>query len=251
MEMSEHLERLASAPLLTLQKRVDEISHLTEWQRKGWADLLSSIASSEGIESVVIRPLVEAFAGEPAALSFLQRQAEDEQAHQQTLKDYLRETFSFEKKTSSLTSRVVYQRIFPSLLSLGEKAPLGPLALIYFYETLSAGFYHHVQDRAGAAGLATLVEIFTVMEKDEIRHRKGIALLLGERAAKAGFAERAFARSLMSIARLEVQASWWAVYNRKVRENIATIGLNPDDFVQQAEQAEHATLALLSPLSKR
>src|SRR5579859_156055 len=106
-------------------------------KRQGWARFLSSIATTESIEAELIGPLRHVFAGEAEVQDYLTGHAADEQRHHETLRDYVKHTFGFEKRSRSLSDRMVYDTLLPRVAMLAHRRPLCALAILRFYEAFS------------------------------------------------------------------------------------------------------------------
>ena len=216
-----------------------ETSRLNAEKRLGWAGFLSSIATSESVEHLVVEPLKEHFRDDPEIQEFIARQAEDEIRHYNMFSSYVLKHFQYKKTRKTLTDKIVYDRFLPMIAAYGKSRPLAILLVLQFYETFSIEIYRELKVIAANDGLGELIELIETVEKDEWRHLAGL-----KKMAKGPIPlrDRAIARLITLVLRFDVHAGRWAIHNQKLRKNLMRIGLDPAYVVGAARHAHLKTL---------
>lgn len=223
----------------------DDVTHLNEIRRTGWRRVLSSVATTEGLEQILIEPIKMAYINNPDVLAYLETHHRDEARHRDTLNRYLKSTFDYVKTKRTVTDQVVYDTILPKLSKFFVKNPAYGLALIDFLETYSVPVYNDLRQQAEVDGLSNLVEIFKVMTKDEIRHRTGVRHLLEIRKCEKGPMrrwERAFVRSSVELMVLDLKMSKWAIHNREIRTHLQKISISTEKMDAIARETVQAIM---------
>jgi rubrerythrin len=214
----------------------DSIDHLSPEERLAWAHILSSAASAEAEEENMVRPLADFFKNVTPIRDYIQFHAQDENRHARLLKEYIAKTFQYEKKTKTLTDKIIYEQIFTRLRNWGERRPLPFLATLLFYEMFAEEFYSQLKISAEKAGLQKLVQFFSVIQKDELRHLAGLKSLFSywrHQEFPVTTADLAITRLLMMIVKADVSTHRLSFYNNRLRKNMIAIGIMPDWMSEQ------------------
>lgn len=217
----------------------DASDHLTIQQKKAWAEILSSAATAEGEEENMVRPLKDFFSSHQALSEYIELHAQDEHRHAQMLKEYILQTFQYEKKKKTFTDKFVYGFLFQKIKALASHRPLPFLTTLYFYELYAEVFYSQLKKQSQQFNLPHLNEFFGVIQKDELRHiagLKGLIQIWREEKWQVKWIDLALTRFLMGVVNFDVNTSRWAFYNKKLRRNMETLGLDPDFFRQEARR---------------
>lgn len=226
----------------------DSVDHLSPDVKLAWAQLLSSAASAEESEEMVIDPVLKAFKNRPKLRAYLKTHMADEARHQKLLKSYVLNTFGYEKKKKTLTDVVVYKGVFRGVSLISEKRPLPIIVAILFYEWFAEEFYSDLINRAERDGLPGLKNLFAQIEKDELRHRAGIKALLAIWKSEGNKIDKTdifYTSLLLSITRLDVNTADWAFYNKKLRRNLTLLGLDTKTIYDRSKSYADKALAEL------
>lgn len=219
----------------------DSCAHLTAEQKKAWAEILSSAATAEGEEESMVRPLRDFFSQTAALNEYIELHAQDEHRHAEMLRDYVFKTFQHQKKKKTFTDRFVYDFLFKKIKTFASHRPLPFLTTLYFYELYAEEFYSQLKKQSAHFQLPHLNEFFSTIQKDELRHIAGLKALIQVWAQEkwaVTWMDLALTRFLMTIVHFDVNTSRWAFYNKRLRRNMMTLGLDPEFF--QKEAARHA-----------
>jgi rubrerythrin len=219
---------------------VDQPVGLSLARQQGWARFLSSIATTESIEAMLIGPLKDAFRGESEVQEYLAGHAADEQRHFEIFRDYASGTFGFEKKKRSVSDRVVYDTLLPWVSAFARRRPICALAILRFYEAFSVEFYRVLRRLAERDGLSGLLGIIRSIEKDELRHLAGLEELirrLKSRGARATLFDRGIIRSVLFVLMVDIDLRGRAFHNREVRRHAREVGIDPVEMHAQAVKA--------------
>lgn len=226
----------------------DDIGFLTEKECAAWAGLLASISTSEAMEGVLLEPLIFGMKDNLAVARWTEVHSQDEVRHLTIINRYLKNTFQYEKKKKSFTDIVLYEQLLPLIAKKGEQKPIYILAILYFYESFSIDFYKEFKIRAQQMGLERLVQIFRVVEKDELRHVAGIEHMIDyvhRTQRRPHLLELLSVFLILLIVVADINTSWLAFYNRRVRRNVKAIGIIPADMNRQAYRNAWSTLKLI------
>lgn len=210
---------------------IDSTLHLSQERRLAWAQLLSSAASAEESEEMVIQPILKAFEYSDILHRYLKTHMGDESRHQALLKEYVKNNFSYVKKKKTLTDIVIYKGIFRGVSKITEERPLPIIIAILFYEWFAEEFYSELMNRAESDRLFNLKNLFAHIEKDEHRHRAGIKALLGiwkSEGKKIDKVDIFYTKVLLQVTRMDVNTASWAFYNKKLRRNLTNLGLDTE-----------------------
>lgn len=216
----------------------DSTEHLTEARINAWKGLLSSAASAEQSEEMVIEPVLRAFEDSPLLKRYLKTHMRDEQRHQLHLKEYVKTNFNFVKKKKTFTDILVYQGIFSGVKQISEKRPLPIITAILFYEWFAEEFYAELVTQAENDKLFNLKKLFERIEKDELRHRAGIKALLalwkkeGKNIDRIDYLCTQF---LLGVTRMDVNTANWAFYNKRLRANLTALGLDTEKIYTRSK----------------
>lgn len=239
IEEGEKAARVEAASLM------DDACHLSPEKRLAWAQLLSSVASAEGTEELLMRPILEAAQFSPKLQRYFAIHADDENRHQKFLKEYVANTFQYVRRKKTFTDKVIYGGLFKSVESLTRKRPLASIVVVYFYEWFAEGFYTDMMNAAERDGLLALKNLFAQIEKDEKRHRAGLKTVLSlwkNEGRTADMLDLVCTKSLLEIIRFDLNAGPWAFHNQRVRRNLLALEINPDSMAERAKI--HADKAL-------
>lgn len=227
---------------------VDSTEHLSTERKTAWAQLLSSAASAEESEEMVIHPVLKAFEYSDILHRYLKTHMNDESRHQDFLKEYVRNNFSYVKKKKTITDIIIYKGIFRGVSQVSEKRPLPIIVAILFYEWFAEEFYSELMNKAGTDGLENLKKLFIRIEKDEHRHRAGIKALLaiwkGE-GKKIDKIDIFYTKILLGVTRLDVNTASWAFYNKKLRNNLTNLGLDTEKIYRNSKAYADKAIAEL------
>lgn len=227
----------------------DSSFHLSPDRQRAWAQLLSSAASAEESEEMVIHPILKAFEYSDILHRYLVTHMNDESRHQDLLKEYVKNNFAYEKKKKTLTDVVIYKGIFRGVSLVSEKRPLPIIVAILFYEWFAEEFYSELMKRAEADKLINLKNLFARIEKDEHRHRAGIKALLavwkseGKRIDKV---DLFYTKILLGVTRLDVNTASWAFYNKRLRTNLENLGMDTEKIYRNSKAYADKAIAELS-----
>ena len=227
---------------------VDSTSHLSTERKLAWAQLLSSAASAEESEEMVIGPILSAFAYSDLLTRYLKTHMGDESRHQDLLKTYVKNNFDYVKKSKTLTDIIIYKGIFRGVSQISEKRPLPIITAILFYEWFAEEFYSELMNKANDDQLPNLKNLFVQIEKDELRHRAGIKALLGiwkSEGKKIDKIDILYTRILLSVTRLDVNTASWAFYNKKLRRNLTNLGMDTDKIYRKSKSYADKAIAEL------
>lgn len=233
---------------------MDDLSHLCESRRASWRRILSSVASTEGLEATIMEPLIESKKGEKEAYEYLTVHANDELRHHALLTGYLKGTFGFEKKARTFSDKVFYDKILPAISSSFLRKPLYGFALLYCYERFAGLFYAPLRNSAQADGAQNLLNLIQSIEKDELRHVAGMEYLMKEEIRRQGglkWGDMPAVSAMLGIMLVDLDMSVWAVHNREVREHIENLGIDPAEVTQMGRQMRHETLELMGATDRK
>lgn len=227
---------------------IDSTAHLSDERKMAWAQLLSSAASAEESEEMVIEPVLKAFEYSEILHRYLKTHMSDESRHQDLLKQYVKNNFDYQKKKKTLTDIVIYKGIFRGVSQISEKRPLPIIVAILFYEWFAEEFYSELLNRAEADQLVNLKNLFIQIEKDEHRHRAGIKALLGIWKAEGKKIDKIdlfYTKVLLGVTRLDVNTASWAFYNKRLRRNLTNLGLDTEKIYRNSKAYADKAIAEL------
>ena len=214
----------------------DNITYLSESKKEGWKKILSSVATTEAIEHVLMTELKKAYLEKNTILNYLNAHQLDENTHHENINRYLLNTFRFQKKSRTFSDKIIYDIALLKLSKLFSKKPIFGLGLLLFFEIYGVHFYKGFKEQAKNDGLNELSLLINQIEEDEQRHIAGIKILLSEQKCKykTNIKDEIQFKFILSIVILDVNMSFWALHNRIVRKQIFQIGLNPDALTKIA-----------------
>lgn len=227
---------------------MDSSDHLSIERKTAWAQLLSSAASAEESEEMVIHPILKAFEYSDLLHRYLLTHMNDESRHQKFLKDYVLTNFNFVKKRKTLTDIIIYKGIFRGVSLVSEKRPLPIIVAILFYEWFAEEFYSELTERAGADQLHNLKNLFIHIEKDEHRHRAGIKALLAiwkSEGKKIDQVDLILTKFLLGVTRMDVNTASWAFYNNKLKRNLSNLGMDTEKIYRHSKAYADKAIAEL------
>lgn len=243
MNSMDRIEKLnaefKTSPSRDFKVLADSVEHLPPEKQLAWAQILSSAASAEAEEKNMVLPLIEYFKEHPYIQSYIENHAADENRHAVQLKEYIHLTFGYEKKKKTITDQIIYDRVFKILKNWGERKPLPFLATLLFYEMFAEEFYDQLKLKAKLDGLPQLYRFFSIVQKDELRHRAGLNALfkLWEKQSWPIYkSDLLMTRLLMTVVKADINTHRLAFYNRRLRRNLRILGIDLADFT-------HKTLA--------
>ncbi len=216
----------------------DSTQHLSPERINAWKGLLSSAASAEQSEEMVIDPVLRAFSDNPLLQRYLKTHMRDEQRHQLHLKEYVKTSFDFIKKKKTLTDIIIYKGIFSGVKQFSDKRPLPIITAILFYEWFAEEFYSELMAQAEQDKLHNLKKLFERIERDELRHRAGIKALLAlwkKEGKKIDRTDYLLTQILLGVTRLDVNTASWAFYNKTLRANLTALGLNTEKIYARSK----------------
>jgi hypothetical protein len=226
----------------------DLTDHLSDERRMAWAQLLSSAASAEESEEMVIHPVLKAFEYSELLHRYLKTHMSDESRHQDLLKLYVKNNFSYEKKKKTITDIVVYKGIFRGVSLISAERPLPIIIAILFYEWFAEEFYSELMNRAAEDNLPNLKNLFMHIEKDELRHRAGIKALLAiwrSEGKKIDKVDIYLTKVLLGVTRMDVNTASWAFYNKRLRRNLTNLGLDTEKIYRNSKAYADKAIAEL------
>lgn len=207
----------------------DDVTRLSSEKQLIWGQLLSSAASAEGAEEMVINPVLAAFENNPVLHKYLHIHLTDEARHHKLLKAYALENFGFERKKKSLSGIFIYNGLFRIVALISKKRPLPILTAILFYEWFAEEFYSRLMKQAKEDGLHELKNLFAHIEKDELRHRAGIKAIMTiwkNEGWKIDKMDLFYTKALLSVTLFDVCTADWAVHNKKLISNLTRLGFD-------------------------
>ncbi len=216
----------------------DSTDHLSQERINAWKGLLSSAASAEQSEEMVIDPVLCAFKNNPLLLRYLKTHMRDEQRHQIHLKEYVKTNFNFVKKKKTLTDVVIYKGIFGGVKQISARRPLPIITAILFYEWFAEEFYAELTALAEKDQLFNLKKLFERIEKDELRHRAGIKALLAlwkKEGRKIDKTDYLLTQFLLGVTRMDVNTASWAFYNKRLKTNLKALGLDTEEIYERSK----------------
>ena len=229
----------------------DLVEGLGPARKDAWAKLITSAATAEGIEEDLMGPLLAHFRRDKDIHDYLLAHSADEARHHEAFTSYVWETFAHRKGASTLTDRIIYQGLFKWLKAGAARRPIAFILGLYFYELVAVDFYDQVKRQARVDGLPALEKLVASVEKDELRHRAGLKLLLGllrERSRKADVIDETFTRFVIRLIEVDIDASPAALHNRKLRERLTALDFDLDSFAANTKRARATVLAELKTL---
>lgn len=212
----------------------DSVDHLPEGKINGWKKILSSASSTEGLEKVLMIEIGKAFLDHPEIYNYLESHQADEVRHQAVMNRYLKKTFQYTKMHRTLTDKLIYDSLLPKIARVFSSRPICGLALLLFFESYATLFYKKIRKAAQTDQLSKLSNLIGQIEKDEFRHLAGIRLVLAGLISKTRWYDKALTALLLRVAVFDLNMSKWAIYNKKVRQGISRIGLDPDLLTHEA-----------------
>ncbi|OQW48197.1 MAG: hypothetical protein A4S09_13895 [Proteobacteria bacterium SG_bin7] len=254
MLIEEHLSRIQPEAVKAQAKFpkifIDDIAKLTAAKRMAWSGILSSIATAESMEEKVLRPMVGAFSFSSVASAYMNVHIADEHRHADALKEFNLKIFKHVKTKKTLTDKVIYEFLFGNIERLILKRPIPFLAGLYFYELFSEKLYVQIKAAAKRDGLNSLAELVTAIEKDEFRHRAAVKILfsLWRKSRTTDRWDLVLTRIFLSIVRTDVNTSKFAIYNKQLRTNMLTLGIDAGQLWAQSGVAARKAYEQVSEL---
>lgn len=222
----------------------DRIDHLSGGRQAGWRRVISSVATTEAIEGVLMNELNKAFQSDPHITTLLKAHQLDEATHFVNLSNYLKNTFNYVKKNRTLSDQIFYDTLFPKIARMFAQKPIYGLALILFLESQGILFYKMIHQKAKTDGLTELHQLIDQIEKDEHRHRAGIKLLLSLLAEEDSIRltrwNKIILGLILGLAVVDLNLSAWGLHNRELRRHFHLLDLDSDTFTREAyRSAKH------------
>lgn len=212
----------------------DSVASMELNRKMAWAQLLSSIASSEATEELLIRPLADFFKDKDREVyEYIVQHACDEEIHAQIFEKYVKKTFLYSRKDRSLTDKLIYDRLFKKVSAFSKNRPIPLMLAILFYEMCSDYFYKHLLKVAKKDKLNNLAHIIAQIDQDENRHRAGIKFVFKYYVNEIRPMDRIDKLAtyfLLRVIWLDVNTGSYAFYNKEVVENFKTLGLDSGEF---------------------
>lgn len=215
----------------------DDPKNLSPIKYAGWKRVLSSIATTEAIEEIMMNELKIPFLNNPTCLDYMLGHQQDEQKHAKQIAEYTQNTFNYKKTKRTLSDKILYDRIFPKLFKYFSNKPIYGLAMLLFFEIYALTFYKKVKNQAELDGLSALSELIGLIMQDEQRHLAGASILFEEqkKQIKRTLLNKFLLRFFLALAVLDLNMNRWAFYNRQVRLHMLKIGLKPSELTRLAQ----------------
>lgn len=220
----------------------DDVGALSAGKRVAWKSILSSIATTEIAEEILMTELMLPFRDKKSHLEYLTGHQQDEKMHGKEIVHYIFQTFQYQKTRRTLSDKILYDTLFPALFKmLVKRQPIYGLAILLFFEIYAISFYKKIRQCANADGLFALSKLIGMIERDERRHIAGATLLFREQveAAPKNLFSKILMRLLLSLAVTDLNMNTWALHNRKIRRHLLNIGINSTDLTSFAKQTSN------------
>lgn len=216
----------------------DNLDQLSAAKRAGWRRILSSIATTEAAEDILMQELKIPFQNEPVHLDYLCGHQQDEQKHGRLIAQYLKQTLNYQKTKRTLSDKVLYDTIFPKLFKSFVKKPVYGLGILLFFEIYAVTLYKKIKNQAQADELLALSELIELIEQDEKRHIAGATILFYEQKERTPktLLTKFYLRFLLSLAVLDLNMNAWAFHNRQIRTHLFNLGINPTELTTIARK---------------
>ncbi len=195
----------------------------------GWRRILSSIATTEGYEAILLAPLASAYK-QSDILNYLKRHAEDEERHAEYIKDYLKTGFAYEKQKATISDILFYQNLIPIVGKLVKHLPMIGITLLYSYEKFSLKLYNRLREKAREHGLRDLEHILERISRDEGYHIAGLELLkqiTPEPTAATKFLYQILLPVALWIVRMDLYMGRFSLHNRELMAHLRKLGIDP------------------------
>ncbi|WGL60606.1 hypothetical protein QEJ31_03190 [Pigmentibacter sp. JX0631] len=230
----------------------DNISHLDQDLIDSWKKLIASIATTEGIEDLIISNIMLAFTKCEKKLNFLRSQKSDESIHTIKLINYNLQTFKYKKLNRSFADKIIYDIFLKKLSKLFPKKPIYGLVLLQFFEIYGVNFYKKLSLSAKNFNLFELEKLINQISKDEERHITGISIIISEelKTTKISFFDILLIKLIISLCVFDINMNKYAYHNKTVRNNILKLGMNPNELTQFAKKTAKVILRNLINTNK-
>lgn len=218
----------------------------------GWKRVLSSIATTEGYEAIVLKPIVQAFDDQDAK-DYLRSHATDEERHSAWLNTYLSGNFSYKKRKPTVSDRIFYHRLIPWASANFVRFPRAGIVSLYAYERFAMRLYDTLIADADKRGLAGLGAVLRAIVKDEGKHVVGLGALLRHQAGQnrtSKIVESAFARMCLTIVRMDLRFGLFGPHNRELTSHFAYLGITAKTVDNFAKLAVAEAFGLLSQMPR-
>lgn len=227
----------------------------TPQRYRSWIRVLSSVAKTESIEAVVIRPLSEGYKKNPVIQDYLLAHGQDEERHGALLERYLKNSFNFKRSAKpTLSDRLIYQGLLPRIAEGFSKRPLYGIALLHCYEKFAVNLYTEIKREAGKDGALELLKLIQAIEKDELRHIAGMEILLKlevKRNRKNVRTAQVITALSLGVVLLDVNMSSFAFHNRELRARLNSLGISPEFVNRCARNAAKSTFSFFKTRSQK
>ena len=243
------LQKLSSSPATAPQQFTDLLCrNLSPDRFAGWRRVLSSIATTESYEGLVLDPILRA-ARHASAAAYLRVHANDEQNHSLWVKTYLHKNFDYKKTSATWSDRLFYETLLPAAAGLVRMMPIIGIAVLYAYEQFSVRLYQRLKIQAQADGLLHLAGIFAAIQHDEGRHIAGLEVLSGTMAPQgraARFVAKGLLHILLQVVRMDLYFGRWNILNRELADHIEKLGIRSESIDQDVKTSMRITKSRVS-----
>ena len=231
--------------LLLLEDDFKKMKKRNPIRYQSWIRVLSSVAKTESVEAVVIRPLVKAYRKNRVIQDYLKAHGQDEERHGALLERYLKNSFDFTRPLKPTASdRLIYQGLLPRVAESFTRRPIYGIALLHCYEKFAVHLYTEMKREAEKDDSHSLLKLIQAIEKDELRHIAGMETLLTLEVKKnKSLSTRALTTLSLGVVLLDVNMSPFAFHNRELRSRLMSLGISPRFVNQCAKNAAKSTLS--------
>ncbi|WP_158998273.1 hypothetical protein [Pigmentibacter ruber] len=251
------LNRLSYQQLKTIKsyeilENIDNIEHLDHNLVDCWKKLIASIATTEGIEDLIISNIMLAFIDNEKKFNFLKSQKLDESIHTNKLINYNLQTFKYKKEQKSIADKIIYDFFLKMFAKLFPRKPIYGLILLQFFEIYGVQFYKKLSNTAKKFNLFEFEKLINLISEDEERHISGISIIISDELKKnsLSFFDIILIKFIISICVFDINMNKNAFHNKAVRKNILALGMNPNELTNFAKKTAKLILKNLQNSKK-
>lgn len=208
-------------------------------RQQAWGSLLSSLAASENIESLILEPLISNYKSETQICAYLQAHGRDELKHYNWLTQFVKENTTYERTGKTVSDKIFYDFLLPRLARSAEEKPVYLFALMYFYELFTLDFYKELIRIAEFDKLENAQNIFQLIRRDEIRHCQAAKDLIRYSLKNQRLQRKDLLKiqALLRLFQLDMATFEWCVHNLRVRKSTMTLGIPPSRMWKMSSSA--------------
>lgn len=217
-------------------------------RRHAWGSMLSSLATSEKIENLILDPLIEKYTVEDEPVGrYLQAHSRDELKHYNWLTQYVKENTQYVRTGKSLSDRIFYDFLLPRLALYAQTQAIYLFAIMYFYELFTLDLYKELIRAANEDQLPNAQNIFLNIRTDEVRHCQAAKDLIRFTLQKspASIFDRIIIRLWLRLFQLDMSTFFWCIHNKRVRQSTRGLGISPRRMWQMSGRALHNTMTFI------